>query len=58
MRIIVCGSGEVGTHAIEVLCSSGNDITVVDSDAERLRSIADQHDVQTLRGDCGFAHVL
>ena len=58
MRIIVCGCGEVGTHAIEVLGSSGNAVTVVDSDAERLRSIADQHDVQTLRGDCGFAHVL
>lgn len=58
MRVIVCGSGEVGTHATEVLSALGSSITVIDTDAERLRSIADQHDVQTLRGDCAFAHVL
>jgi trk system potassium uptake protein TrkA len=58
MRVIVCGSGEVGTHVTEVLSALGGSITVVDADPERLRSIADQHDVQTLRGDCGFAHVL
>lgn len=58
MRIIVCGAGEVGTHATEVLSSIGNGLTLIDAAPDRLRSISDEFDVRTLVGDCSFAHVL
>jgi len=58
MRIIVCGAGEVGTHATEVLSARGNSITVIDTRRERLAAIADQLDVRTLVGNCAYGHVL
>lgn len=58
MRIIICGAGEVGAHAAEVLSAAGNAITVIDTDTARLSAVTDHLDVSTLVGDCSFAHVL
>ncbi|HMN95222.1 MAG TPA: Trk system potassium transporter TrkA [Phycisphaerales bacterium] len=58
MRIIVCGAGEVGTHATEVLSAIGNALTLIDAAPARLRALSDEFDVRTLVGDCSFAHVL
>ncbi|MHC4415754.1 MAG: Trk system potassium transporter TrkA [Planctomycetota bacterium] len=58
MRIIICGAGQVGTHAAEVLAGAGHDITIVDSDPARLRKIADSMDVATCCGLCAEAEVL
>ncbi len=58
MRIIICGAGQVGSHATEVLASADNNITVIDTDPDRLRTIADTLDVATFCGNCADAHVL
>lgn len=58
MNIIICGAGEVGSHAAEVLAAAGNNITVVDIDAQRLRAVADSMDVGTLSGNGAHAEVL
>lgn len=58
MNIIICGAGEVGTHTAEVLAAAGNNITVIDLDAERLRGISDSMDVGTLQGNCAYGEVL
>ena len=58
MNIIICGAGEVGTHAAEVLSNRGHRITVVDSNEQRLRGIADSLDVATFEGNCAHAEVL
>ena len=58
MKIIVCGAGQVGGHAAEVLAAAGHDITIVDIDAARLRAIADTMDVATFSGNCAQAEVL
>ena len=58
MRIIICGVGQVGSHATEVLASADNDITVIDTDPGRLRAIADTLDVATFCGNCVDAQVL
>ena len=58
MNILICGAGEVGFHAAETLAVSGHDITVVDRDLQRLRSIEDTMDVATLSGNAARADVL
>ena len=58
MNIIVCGAGEVGRHATEVLSATRTSITVIDQRADLLQRIEDTHDVATLRGNCAYAEVL
>ena len=58
MRIIICGAGQVGSHTAEVLASTDNNITVIDTDAARLSAIADSLDVATLTGSCSDAEIL
>lgn len=58
MNIIICGAGQVGSHAAEELASKGIDITLIDTDAERLRAVADSMDVATLCGNAATAEVL
>lgn len=58
MRIVICGAGEVGTHTARQLAELDHDITIIDSSADRIASIADQIDVSTLLGNAADAHVL
>ena len=58
MNIIICGAGQVGTHTAEALAQDDHEITVVDRDPERLRSISDTMDVAVLCGNCAEAEVL
>jgi trk system potassium uptake protein TrkA len=58
MNIIICGSGDVGSHAAEHLASMRHSITVIDLNAGRLRAIGDALDVRTLQGNCAEATVL
>jgi len=58
MNIIICGAGEVGTHAAEVFSKAGHDITMIDTDDERLRVISENLDVGTFKGNCAHAEVL
>lgn len=58
MRIIICGAGEVGSHASEVLDGKGHSITVIDAQADRLAAIEDRLDVSTLVGNCAHADTL
>ena len=41
MRIVILGAGQVGASVAESLVSENNDITVVDSDHERLAQLHD-----------------
>jgi trk system potassium uptake protein TrkA len=58
MRIIICGAGEVGSHAAEILEGKGHSITVIDQCSERLGRIEDRLDASVLRGNCAKADVL
>jgi trk system potassium uptake protein TrkA len=58
MNIIICGAGEVGTHAAEVFSKAGHDITIIDTDDDRLRAISENLDVGTFKGNCAQAEVL
>jgi len=52
MNILIIGAGRVGTSVAEHLVSERNDITVVDTDPQRLRELQERLD---LRGVCGNA---
>ncbi|MCA9297629.1 MAG: NAD-binding protein, partial [Phycisphaerales bacterium] len=58
MNIIICGAGQVGAHAADVLARSGHNVTVIDTQIERVRAVEDRMDVRTLRGDAASARVL
>lgn len=58
MKIIILGAGQVGGTLAEHLASEANDITVVDTDAERLRNLGDRLDIRTVQGRASFPAVL
>jgi trk/ktr system potassium uptake protein len=51
MKIIILGAGQVGGTLAEHLANEQNDITVVDTDTEKLRSLQDRLDIGTVTGE-------
>ena len=58
MNILILGAGQVGSTVAESLVSEANDITVVDTDAEKLRLLQDRFDLRTLVGNASHPSVL
>ena len=58
MKIIILGAGQVGSTVAETLASEANDITIVDVDARRLRSLQDHLDIRTVHGHASHPDVL
>lgn len=58
MKIVILGAGQVGASVAEGLVSEENDITIVDSDPERLRALQDRLDLQTVVGNAAQPSVL
>lgn len=50
MKIIILGAGQVGGTLAEHLAIEQNDVTVVDTNAEKLRALQDRLDLQTVTG--------
>lgn len=58
MKIIIAGAGEVGSHLAKMLSSASNEITVIDSDSERLQALSSITDVVTIEGSPSSMKVL
>jgi trk system potassium uptake protein TrkA len=58
MKIIILGAGQVGGTLAEHLTNENNDITVVDTDAERLRALKDRLDIRTVAGGASYPDTL
>lgn len=58
MKIIILGAGQVGGTLAENLAGEQNDITVVDTDAERLGELSDRLDIRTIQGRGSYPSVL
>ncbi|GGJ94977.1 Trk system potassium transporter TrkA [Pseudomonas matsuisoli] len=58
MKIIILGAGQVGGTLAENLASEANDITIVDTDGDRLRTLSDRLDIRTIQGKGSFPTVL
>ena len=50
MKIIIIGAGRVGESVADSLVSEHNDITVIDTDAERLRDLQARFDLRGVVG--------
>lgn len=58
MKIIILGANQVGSTLAETLANESNDITVVDSDTEKLRELKDHIDIGTVAGHESLPDVL
>lgn len=58
MKIIILGAGQVGGTLAENLSNEQNDITVVDTDSQRLRELQDSIDIKTITGVGSYPQVL
>lgn len=50
MKIIILGAYQVGGTLAENLVGENNDITVVDTNGERLRTLQDKFDLRVVQG--------
>ena len=58
MKILILGAGQVGSTVAESLVGEANDITVVDTDGEKLSQLQDRLDLRTLVGNAAHPSVL
>jgi trk system potassium uptake protein TrkA len=58
MKIIILGAGQVGTTLAEHLATDHNDITIIDLDAERLRTLQERMDILTITGHGAYPNTL
>jgi len=58
VKILILGAGQVGSTVAESLVGEANDITVVDSDGDKLRQLQDRLDLRTLVGNAAHPSVL
>jgi trk/ktr system potassium uptake protein len=58
LKIIILGAGQVGGTLAENLANEQNDITVIDTDAQRLRELQDAIDIKTITGTGSYPQVL
>jgi trk system potassium uptake protein TrkA len=58
VKILILGAGQVGSTVAESLVGEANDITVVDSDGEKLRQLQDRLDLRTLVGNAAYPSTL
>lgn len=58
MKIIILGAGQVGGTLAENLVNENNDITIVDSNSDRLRELQDRLDIRTVKGKASHPSVL
>ena len=56
MKIIILGAGQVGGSLAQNLVKEASDITVVDSDPDKLRELQDRYDIQTVCGQASHPH--
>ncbi len=58
MKIVIEGAGEIGTHLAKMLRAEGNEITVIDDNAQRIDALAASSDVETVTGNPSSLKVL
>lgn len=58
MKIIILGAGQVGATLAENLVGEQNDITVVDTNIDKLRILQDRLDLQAVHGHASHPEIL
>ena len=58
MKVIICGCGDVGSSIASYLFAEGHQVTVIDGDAEKLKNLEGQMDVQVIHGPASSPEIL
>ena len=58
MKILILGAGQVGSTVAESLAGEANDITIVDTDGEKLRQLQDRLDLRAVTGNAAHPSTL
>ncbi len=58
MKVVICGAGQVGTAIAEYLSDEGNNVTIIDSDADRIAEVNEALDVTGHVGHASQPDVL
>ena len=58
MKIVIAGAGEVGCHLAKMLSEGYHEITIIDSDEERLALVSESMDVLTVQGSPTSINIL
>lgn len=58
MKILILGAGQVGSSVAAALVSENSDITVVDTDGQRLRDLSERLDIRTVHGNAALPSTL
>lgn len=58
MRVIICGAGQVGLSIATYLTREDNDVTLIDSDAEKIAQASSDLDARCIRGLASSPDVL
>ncbi len=58
MKIIILGAGKLGIRLVEALMDGDYDVTLVDTDDEKLERLAQMYDVMTVAGDAKTVELL
>jgi len=58
MKIVIAGAGEIGSHLAKMLRAEANDVTVIDSDSERLNALGSYADVAAVPGSPTSVSIL
>ena len=58
MKIIIAGAGEVGFHLAKLLSFESQDITLIDTDKERLNYAENHLDIRALKGDSASLELM
>jgi trk system potassium uptake protein TrkA len=58
MKIVILGAGTVGTSIADMLCRDRHSVTVVDSQAARVRAINERLDVRAVTGNAAQSSIL
>jgi trk system potassium uptake protein len=58
MNIIILGAGQVGGSLAETLLHDGHEITIVDTDEDRVQDLQEALDVRAVFGPCSYPDVL
>lgn len=58
MKIIVCGAGRIGKNIVSYLSYGNNDISVIDTDQQKLDEVAKEWDVLPILGNAAHPEIL
>lgn len=58
MNILILGAGQVGSALAQFLSKENNNVTIVDTDEDRLQKLQDHIDVRAVKGHAAYPSVL